>query len=79
MWRYASHLMNKEGDELTVHMNQHGLALLQMMLGRLHNGSSPMPRHLHLMTNEWGGDELFSWPQSTDGTPFNKVDLRLWS
>ncbi len=70
--------MNKEGDELTVHMNQQGLALLQLVLARLQNGSSPMPRHTHLMTDDWGGDELSSQPQSTDSTLFNKVDLRLW-
>lgn len=70
--------LSKDGDELAIHLDEQGLVFLLSTLHRLQNGSSPPPKHIHLMTNEWGGDELSNEAQSPSSTLLNKVDLRLW-
>ena len=70
--------LSKDGDELAIHLDQHGLDVLLAALNRLHNRGSSSPNDMHLMSNMWGGDKLSGEAQSPDSTLLHKVDLRLW-
>ncbi len=70
--------LSRDGDELHIHCNREGLEALQQILHRLAESSAPVPRHDHLMTPSWAGDELTEEKQGDDTTLLNKVTVRLW-
>lgn len=70
--------LSPDGDELDIHMSQEGLADLIQHLQRLAESRGPLPRHDHLMTPGWSGDELTEEKQRADAELINKVTLRLW-
>lgn len=70
--------LSPEGDELQIHCNQEGLTTLQGILRRLGESKAPLPRHDHLMTPSWAGDELSEEKQGEGATLLNKVTVRLW-
>ena len=65
-----------EDEELSLHMNDEGaeflMKKLQDMLGKEND-------HEHLLTAEWGGDELSSEKQSDKAGLLNKVTLHIWN
>lgn len=64
--------------ELEIHFNRQGLRNLLKILHRLADSDSPLPRHDHLMTPSWAGNELTEIKQRETNRLLNKVSLRLW-
>jgi hypothetical protein len=66
--------LTKAGDELDVHFDDEGLALLKGILENVQQKRA----HEHLMTPSWGGSELTEDKQGPDSTLLNKVTLHIW-
>ena len=49
-----------------------------LYLRRLKDAREPLPRHTHLMTPAWAGNELSEEPQNPQATLLNMVTIRLW-
>ncbi|TRD14440.1 Imm32 family immunity protein [Palleronia caenipelagi] len=64
----------ENGDEVEIHLNDEGLSNLINYLVRLKKSRD----HEHLMTEEWGGNELTSIKQGSGNTLLQKVTLRHW-
>ena len=59
---------NNDGDVVTVHADVLGLrALVKAFQRLLDHAERGKPEHDHLMTEDWGGGDLSSKPQATDG------------
>jgi Immunity protein 32 len=59
---------NDNGDVVTVHADVHGLrALVKAFQRLLDHAERGEPEHDHLMTEDWGGGDLSSTAQVTDG------------
>jgi hypothetical protein len=71
--------LTPDADELEIHCNQEGLELLLKVLNRLDAAKSPLPRHDHLMTPSWSGNELTEEIQGEKNVLLHKVTLRLWN
>ena len=67
------------GNTLEVHGNSAGLKRLAEALNRLASGQTS--DHCHLLTREWGGDELSSEAQGAaqGDRLLNKVTIHCWS
>jgi hypothetical protein len=63
--------LTPEGDQLEIHADEAGLAVLQRQLGFLVRGSS----HVHLKTPSWAGDELTEVAQGKDHRILNHVKI----
>ena len=63
--------LTAEGDQLEIHADEAGLALLQKQLAFLARGSS----HVHLKTPSWAGDELTEAAQVKDHRVLNHVKI----
>ncbi len=65
-------------DEVEIHCDRKGLDTLLTILHKLADSKSPLPRHDHLMTPAWAGNELTEEKQGEQNTLLNKVTVRLW-
>ena len=54
--------LDKKGETLDIHLNKEGAEYLKGILDKLIK--SDRQDHLHLMTPDWGGDELTSEKQN---------------
>jgi hypothetical protein len=70
--------MSKDRDSIEIHANEEGIRDLIYYLQRLAGGTSPPPKHEHLMTPEWGGHELTQTRQGADSTLINQVTIFCW-
>lgn len=60
--------LDRDGDQVFIHGDPEGLRFLSLMLDRLIRAAeSGEEEHEHLMTPDWGGQELSALPQGTDG------------
>lgn len=67
------------GDELAIHGTAAGLeALAHSLLRLVKNTRDGHFNHEHLMTEEWGGSELTSSPQSNESELLNHVKVYCW-
>lgn len=74
--RLLSVEFDPRGEKVEIHANHEGLDYLIKRLQSLKE--SPEPNHLHLMTLDWGGDEL-SNEQVGEGTDrITHVKVFLW-
>jgi hypothetical protein len=71
--------LSPDGDKIEIHCNQEGLDFLLRTLHQLADSKSPLPRHNHLMTPSWAGNELTEEKQGESNTLLNKVTVRLWT
>lgn len=68
-----------KGSTLAIHGSAEGLELLASTLLRLaRNTKDGHFNHDHLMTEEWGGSELTSEPQSDKSELLNHVKVYCW-
>ena len=68
-----------KGSTLAIHGSAEGLESLANTLLRLvKNTKSGHFNHDHLMTEEWGGTELSSKPQSDESELLNHVKIYCW-
>lgn len=70
--------LTQDGDEIEIHCNQEGLSSFLTVLHRLADAQSGLPKHDHLMTPSWAGDELTEEKQGEKNILINKVTVRLW-
>jgi hypothetical protein len=70
--------ISASGEEVEIHLDKRGAAVLQKTLSRLLDSPGPLPRHDHLMTPAWAGTELSEENQHADSTLINRVTIRLW-
>jgi hypothetical protein len=61
-------------DELEIHADREGLALLEKQLRALLSGE----RHVHLMTKAWAGQDLSEDVQTPDHKLLNHVKIVRW-
>lgn len=69
---------SQDGESLDIHLDEQGLDDLLAYLTRLRDGSTNLPRHEHLMTPSWGGNELSEELQGSASTIVHSVTIRLW-
>lgn len=68
-----------EGEKLEVHTDLEGLKYLHSLLGQLIETTEKKGHeHLHLMTEDWGGNELTNEKQGKDNILFNHVKMYFW-
>ncbi len=67
---------DKESEQLEIHADAKGLNELVAQLKKLsgYEGGD----HLHLMTGDWGGDELSSEKQNSNAELINHVKIFKW-
>lgn len=67
---------DEKGEKLEIHGNREGLEnlvrILQSLLAKDEND------HVHLMTPQWGGEELSSEQQNPEATLVNHVKILHW-
>ncbi|NGX39926.1 MAG: hypothetical protein KR126chlam1_01264 [Chlamydiae bacterium] len=77
----SNDLLTFEWDEkneiLEIHGNQKGLEKLKHIINSLLFKEDP--DHVHLMTNDWGGNELSSEKQSIENEMINHVKIFKWT
>lgn len=66
--------LTRDGDAVEIHVDQEGLAAFINQLEKLRSSGG----HLHLMTSDWGGDELTSKLQGANNHVINHVKVMLW-
>lgn len=72
-------LHDPKGSTLAIHGSTEGLESLANTLLRLvKNTKGGHFNHDHLMTEEWGGSELSSKPQSDESELLNHVKVYCW-
>lgn len=72
-------LYDPKGSSLAIHGSAQGLEFFANTLLRLvKNTGDGHFNHDHLMTEEWGGSELTSKPQSTESELLNHVKVYCW-
>lgn len=70
---------DKKAKQLAIHGSAEGLeALANSLLRLVRNTKKDYFNHDHLMTQEWGGNELTSTPQSEDSELLNHVKIYCW-
>jgi hypothetical protein len=67
---------DKESEQLEIHMDKKGLNNLIAQLTKL--ASYDSEEHLHLMTDDWGGDELSSEKQNSNAELIHHVKVFKW-
>lgn len=68
---------NGENEMLEIHGNQAGLEKLRDAINSLLSKKSS--DHVHLMTKDWGGDELSCEKQCEENQTINHVKIFQWS
>lgn len=71
--------LNQQGETVELHLNKAGAEHLRNVLDRLI--SNNRNEHLHLMTPDWGGDELSSNQQNigADVELLHQLKIVYWS
>ena len=73
-------LVSVECDEsrelVEIHLDSSGIEYLIDVLTRLRD--SPPPEHVHLMTPDWGGNELNESSQNLDLVAAKHLKICLW-
>lgn len=69
-------VQNTDKSCMEIHLDAHGIRLLKRLLDQL--TSAGANEHVHLMTPDWGGNELDNEPQSEGAEIVNKLDIYLW-
>ena len=59
-----------------VHLNDKGISELESILSRLKGKKQD---HDHLMTKDWGGNELSSENQNESAKLVNQVNIYVWN
>ena len=67
--------ITRDGDVVEIHANQDGLSTLIRCLEELRVHGD----HIHLMTQDWGGQELTQEKQGPENRLVNHVKLMLWA
>jgi len=67
---------DSNNETLEIHCNQKGLEKLKHMIDSLLVKKNS--DHVHLMTNEWGGNELSDEKQNTENEIINHVKIFKW-
>lgn len=67
--------MDIKNEVLEVHCNERGLEKLKIMIDAL---AAKKQDHVHLMTKEWGGNELSGEKQSQENQLVNHVKIFKW-
>ncbi len=70
--------LSADAQELEIHLDQAGMEDLFLYLQRLRGGEGSSPRHDHLMTPSWAGNELTEELQGAESTLLNKVTVVFW-
>ena len=65
-------------DEVEIHCNKEGLESLLKIIQKLEKEPSDLPKHEHLMTPSWAGDELTEEKQGGGNILLNKITIRFW-
>ncbi|MBS0627215.1 MAG: immunity protein 32 [Verrucomicrobia bacterium] len=65
-----------KNEILEIHSNQNGLKKLKNTIDLLLTKSEN--DHIHLMTKEWGGDELSDEKQCSENETINHVKIFKW-
>lgn len=69
--------LSEDRDQLVIHGDEKGLRYLIEQLERLIVDTKEAHfNHVHLMTPEWGGNELS--PETQGGTVLNHVEVYCW-
>jgi hypothetical protein len=68
--------VDAKNEMLEIHANQKGLEKLKGVIDSLLSRSDC--DHVHLMTTEWGGDELSSEKQNQENEIINHVKIFKW-
>lgn len=70
---------DNEGDQLELHLNDEGIDQLVVFLNRLKENKKN--DHCHLMTKDWGGNELSNERQNMDSNfqLINRLKLIYWA
>ncbi len=69
--------INETSEMLCIHGNRKGLEELKTYIDKL-LATKSVPEHSHLMTTEWGGNELTSDKQSESDKLIHHVKMFLW-
>lgn len=76
-----SHLLTFELDkktkELEIHTNQEGLEILRKKIDILLKSENT--NHTHLISKEWGGDDLTKQKQSEENELIDSVKIFKWT
>jgi len=67
---------DKASEKLEIHADNEGLQELVKQLEKL--GSVKGNEHLHLMTKDWGGDELSGDKQNEESELIHHVEIFKW-
>ncbi|QVL56443.1 MAG: immunity protein 32 [Simkaniaceae bacterium] len=68
---------DKKHESIEIHCNQKGLENLKSIIDSLL--SKQTCDHVHLMTPEWGGDELSSEKQCSENELINHIKIFKWT
>lgn len=68
---------DSDNEALEIHGNKKGLEKLKNMIDLLLNKTTD--DHAHLMTEDWGGNELSEESQCSDNELINHVKLFIWT
>jgi len=71
--------LDKEEEAIELHLNKTGAEYLRNILDRLISNNKN--EHLHLMSSDWGGDELSSNQQNlnADVELLHQLKIMYWS
>ena len=67
---------DKKSEKLEIHFDQEGLSQLILQLKKLENHDKQ--EHIHLMTNDWGGEELTNMQQNLNANLIHHVAVYNW-
>jgi len=67
---------DQEGEKVEIHFDNDGLSYFISLLEKLRDEKSP--NDIHLMTPEWGGNELSSSEDAGDRIIVNHLKLLKW-
>jgi len=69
--------ISNDGEEVEIHCNIKGAQDLISYIERMVVGAPP-PKHDHLATPAWAGDELSEEKQGKENKLVNQVTIHLW-
>lgn len=68
--------LDKSSSVLEIHLDDNGLEKLKEVIAKL--DQLKQSDHVHLMTEEWGGDELSDEQQNMDFDLIHHVKIMRW-
>jgi len=71
--------ISHDGEEIEIHCNIQGAQNLIRHIERMVMGSTKLPKHDHLATPTWAGDELTEEKQGKENKLVNQVTIHLWN